>query len=176
MTTRGDGERYGRILRRISTPMEGGGGRASSTSLLVGHDAQPASRAAVRVTADLAVRLGADLHVVHVVDLSDTPIDADAADWEEAAAKALAALAADARSLLAGFDIGWTYHACHGDPAELLGRVAEEHGVLFVSVGTTSRGLVRRFMEGGSVSKRLMRRHDFPVLVVPAPPEITLET
>jgi nucleotide-binding universal stress UspA family protein len=168
VTTRGDQERYGRILRRMSTPMGGGDGEPV-TSLLVGHDEQPASRAAVRVAADLAVRLGAYLHVVHVVDLSDTPIDADSADWEQGAAKALVALHEDARKLLSGFDIGWTYHACHGDPAELLARVAEEHGALFVAVGTTSRGLVRRLMEGGSVSRRLMRRHDFPVLVVPEP-------
>jgi nucleotide-binding universal stress UspA family protein len=166
LTTRGDEERYGRILRRISTPMEGGGRTEAATQLLVGHDEQPASRAAVRFTADLAVRLGADLHVVHVVDLSDTPIDADAADWEDAAGRALIALQEDARELLKGFDIGWTYHACHGDPAELLARVADEHRALFIAVGSTSRGLVRRFMEGGSVSRRLMRRHALPV---PAP-------
>jgi nucleotide-binding universal stress UspA family protein len=168
VTTRGEDERYGRILRRISTPM-GGGEAEPATALLVGHDEQPASRAAVRLTADLAVRLRAHLHVVHVVDLSDTPIDADTVDWEMGAAKSLVALHEDARKLLSGFDIGWTYHACHGDPAELLARVAEEHGALFVAVGATSRGLVRRVMEGGSVSRRLMRRHDFPVLVVPAP-------
>jgi nucleotide-binding universal stress UspA family protein len=164
-----DSERYGRILRRISTPMGGGEQEHSATSLLVGHDAQPASRAAVRYAADLAVRLNAHLHVVHVVDLSDTPIDADAAEWENGAHQALEALHEDARELLEGFDIAWTYHACHGDPAELLARVADEHQVLLVAVGATSRGLARRLMEGGSVSRRLMRRHDVPVLVVPAP-------
>jgi nucleotide-binding universal stress UspA family protein len=164
-----DAERYGRILRRISQPMTAGPAPDGGQALLVGHDSQPASRAAVRYAADLAVRLGAYLHVVHVVDLSDTPIDADAADWEERAREALSSLQEDARKLLEGFDVGWTYHACHGDPAELLSRVAEEHGVMLIAVGATSRGMARRFMEGGSVARRLMRRHGIPVLVVPAP-------
>lgn len=168
MTTGSDAEQYGRILRRVSTPMAGDGS-PGATQLLVGHDMQPASRAAVRFTADLAARLGAYLHVVHVVDLADTPIDADSAEWDDRARAALEVLHDDARKLLAGFDIGWTYHACHGDPAELLARVADEHGVLFVAVGATGRNLTRRLMEGGSVSRRLLRRHTIPVLVVPEP-------
>jgi nucleotide-binding universal stress UspA family protein len=169
MTTGTDAEQHGRILRRISTPMAGEV-PAGVTQLLVGHDMQPASRAAVRFTADLAARLGAYLHVVHVVDLADTPIDADCAEWDSRARVALEALHGDARTLLEGFDLGWTYHACHGDPAELLARVAEEHGVLFVAVGATGRNFTRRLMEGGSVSRRLLRRHTIPVLVVPEPP------
>ncbi|HEX4431298.1 MAG TPA: universal stress protein [Frankiaceae bacterium] len=168
MASGSDGEQHGRILRRISTPMAGDAPQGC-TQLLVGHDVQPASRAAVRFTADLAARLGAYLHVVHVVDLADTPIDADSAEWDTRARTALEALHSDAQKLLEGFDIGWTYHACHGDPAELLYRVADEHGVLFVAVGATGRNLTRRLMEGGSVSRRLMRRHTIPVLVVPEP-------
>ena len=168
MATGSDGE-HGRILRRISTPMAGDG-PDGATQLLVGHDLQPASRAAVCFTADLAVRLGAYLHVVHVVDLADTPIDADSAEWDAKARVAMQALHDDARGLLEGFDIGWTYHACHGDPAELLARVAEEHGALFIAVGATGRNLTRRLMEGGSISRRLLRRHTVPVLVVPQPP------
>ncbi len=164
-----EGEQHGRILRRVSTAMAGEGADGA-TQLLVGHDVQPASRAAVRFTAELAARLGAYLHVVHVVDLADTPIDADSAEWDEKSRKALQLLHEDARSLLDGLDIGWTYHACHGDPAELLARVAEEHGVLLVAVGATGRNLTRRLMEGGSVSRRLLRRHTLPVLVVPEPP------
>jgi nucleotide-binding universal stress UspA family protein len=167
--SRSDADRYGRILRRISQPMTAGPQPGGGPALLVGHDSQPASRAAVRYAADLAVRLGAHLHVVHVVDLSDTPIDADSADWEESARKALQGLQQDAGSLLEGFDVGWTYHACHGDPAELLFRVAEEHEAMLIAVGATSRGLARRFMEGGSVARRLMRRRGIPVLVVPSP-------
>lgn len=169
MDTRQDEEKYGRILHRISMPMTERGDAEPVSALVVGHDSQPASRAAVRYAADLAERLGAHLHVVHVVDLSDTPIDADSADWEQRAHKALEALQADARELLAGYDIGWTYHACHGDPAELLARVAEEYGVMLIAVGATSRGMARRFMEGGSVARRLMRRHSIAVLVVPSP-------
>ena len=74
-----------------------GEGRDGVTALLVGHDVHAASREAVRFTADLAARLGAYLHVVHVVDLADTPIDADSAEWDDEARAAMQALHDDAR-------------------------------------------------------------------------------
>lgn len=167
MTTRYDHDRYGRSLPRISTPMAAETG--TTTQLLVGHDAQPASRAALRFAAQMAARLDAHLHVVHVVELADTPIDADSAQWDAGAEEALVILHEDAKRLLEGFDIGWTYHSCHGDPAERLARVAEEQGVLFIAVGATRRNLTRRVVEGSSVSRRLIRHHGLPVLIVPEP-------
>lgn len=165
-----------RVGRRISTAM-GGDWRPGSAQLLVGHDTHPASQAAVRVTADLAARLGAYLHIVHVVGLADTPVDADSSDWDEAARDTLRSLEADAKSLLAGTSVNWTYHACNGDPVELLASIAVEYEVLFIAVGDTERNLARRLMEGGSVSKRLLRGYGKPVLVVPAPHhEVTPES
>jgi nucleotide-binding universal stress UspA family protein len=48
----------------------------------VGHCRDAASHAALEVAANLAVRLHAELHVVHCIDLSDYPIHPDAHDWE----------------------------------------------------------------------------------------------
>jgi nucleotide-binding universal stress UspA family protein len=164
-----DGE-HGRSMRRLSTQMRGDSD-PGSTQLLVGHDSHPASIAAVRFAGDLASRLHAYLHVVHVVDLGDTPIDADSAEWDEAAHRTVVKLQADARDLLADFTLDWSYHACHGDPVELLARIAVEYDVMLVAVGATGRNLTRRLMEGGSVSRRLLRNHAKPVLVVPEPPQ-----
>ncbi len=53
--------------------------------IVVGVNRDPASQEALIVAADLARRLHAHLHVVHVVDLADYPIDPDASDWEQRA-------------------------------------------------------------------------------------------
>jgi nucleotide-binding universal stress UspA family protein len=161
---------HGRSMRRLSTQMRSDS-KPGSPHMLVGHDSHPASRAAVRLAADLASRLSAYLHVVHVVDLGDTPIDADSAEWDDAANQTVIKLQADARELLADFTLDWSYHACHGDPVELLARIAVEYDVMLVAVGATGRNITRRLLEGGSVSRRLLRYHAKPVLVVPEPPQ-----
>ena len=45
----------------------------------------PASHVALHTAAALATNLQARLEVVHVIDLSDFPIDPDSADWDTAA-------------------------------------------------------------------------------------------
>jgi nucleotide-binding universal stress UspA family protein len=140
-----------------------------AAQLLVGHDSHPASEAAVRVAADLAVRLDAHLHVVHVVGLDDTKVDLDSPHWREAEQDAIVELAAGATRLLAGADIGWSYHAGTGEPVDLLASLAVEYEVLFIVVGVTERNLYRRLTEGGSVSRKLLREYAKPVLVVPGP-------
>jgi nucleotide-binding universal stress UspA family protein len=158
--------------RRLSRLMRGESltAGAGTAQLLVGHDSHPASEAAVRVAADLAVRVGAHLHVVHVVGLDDTKVDLDSPHWREAEQDALVELAGDATRLLAGADIDWTYHAGTGEPVDLLASLAVEYEVLFIIVGATERNLYRRLTEGGSVSRKLLRDYAKPVLVVPEPP------
>ena len=55
--------------------------QAPQTRLVLGHDHHPYSQNALTVAAALARRLRAEVHVVHSIDLSDYPIDPDAADW-----------------------------------------------------------------------------------------------
>ncbi len=153
-----------RLMRGESRPAG-----TDAAQLLVGHDSHPASEAAVRLAADLAVRLGAHLHVVHVVGLDDTKVDLDSPHWREAEQDALVELAAGATRLLAGADIDWTYHAGTGEPVDLLASLAVEFKVLFIVVGVTEHNLYRRLTEGGSVSRKLLREHATPVLVVPGP-------
>lgn len=49
-----------------------------SSHVVLGYRAGPPGNAVLVTGADLAARLNATLHVVHVVDLSDYPIDPDA--------------------------------------------------------------------------------------------------
>jgi nucleotide-binding universal stress UspA family protein len=55
----------------------------AATTLVVGHSNDPAGDYALIVAADLAQRLHARLHIVHVVETGDYPADCDTADWDE---------------------------------------------------------------------------------------------
>jgi nucleotide-binding universal stress UspA family protein len=137
----------------------------------VGHCRDAASHAALEVAADLAVRLHAELHVVHCIDLSDYPIDPDAHDWEAQAQATLAEEQRQVRQALVEHPGRWTYHAAHGHPVALLAQIAEEHDALFIVVGNHGEGFspaLRRLMHGRSVSHGLIGRKRRPVLVVTA--------
>jgi hypothetical protein len=57
--------------------------------LVVGHRRSCGSDDVLSVAGDLARRLGAVVHVVHAISLDDYPVDPDAADWEDQAAREL---------------------------------------------------------------------------------------
>jgi nucleotide-binding universal stress UspA family protein len=154
--------------RRLSLTV--GGDEDAHTNLVMGFDLSPGSRCALDVAADLAQRLDARLHVVHVIDLSDYPIDPDAADWEERARKTLALEHETVRTVLRTFNGPWTYHAWHGEPAVLLARVADEYDAFMVIIGARRDGVgaVINHLLSRSVSGNLTgRRGHRPVLVVP---------
>ena len=145
------------------------------TTLVVGHSRDPSSDHALAVAADLGRRLRARLHVVHVVDIGDYPIDIDAADWEEQGQQKLAAQRNRVERILDDTGVGWTYEACRGDPAVELARAVEEHDALLIVVGTRGEGLrvaILRLIEP-SVSHGVINCQHRPVLVVPAPETAT---
>lgn len=139
-------------------------------NLVMGFDLSPASRCALGIAADLARRLQARLHVVHVIDLSDYPIDPDAGDWEEQASRNLAREQDIVRDALSSFNGQWTYHAWHGEPAVLLARVADEYDAFLIVIGARRDGfgaaishLLARSISGNLTGRRGHR----PVLIVP---------
>ncbi|MCE0764387.1 universal stress protein [Pseudonocardia kujensis] len=155
---------HARRVRHTATPSQ-----APHAHLVLGHDHHPRSVVALTVAADLARRLQAQLHVVHGIDLSDYPIDPDAADWEQQARRALDAQHQQVAAALADCDTGWSYHAWRGDPVELLTAVAEETDALMIIVGSRGEGpgkVVDRILER-SVSHGLIAHQHRPVLVVP---------
>lgn len=85
--------------------------------LVVGFDQHPASRAALTYAIDIAGRLNAFLHVAHVVDTDDLPIDPDSNDWEQRIADAVEQERREACAMLAAMAGNWAYHSEEGDPA-----------------------------------------------------------
>lgn len=160
--------------RKPGPELRADGPRATTeptTHVVLGYRASPHGRAVLQHGADLAMRLGAALHVVHVVDLSDYPIDPDSPDWEQQARKTLAAEQHDVESALADSPGSWTYHAAHGDPVALLRQVADSYDALMFVVG--SRGeragsvISRLLGTRPSVSHGLIAYSHRPVLVIP---------
>ena len=138
-------------------------------SLVVGYMDDPEGTNALRFSIALANRLNADLHLVHVIDLRDFPLDPDQVDWEEGSVEILHHTKGHVRSELIGFAGEWTYQAVRGDPVKALRDHATLHDAFMVIVGThgdhPGAGLMRLF--GGSVSRGLVRHLNRPILVVP---------
>lgn len=154
------------------TDLDDGESTTCAKGLVVGWDRQPMSTAALQCAIDLARHLNAHLHVVHVVDVDDLPVDPDASDWSQQIDADLDAGANSARVLLdrLGED-DWTYRTVHGRPPEVLADLAEEVGAVMIVLGAP-RGGMHSFIDtfaGQSVSHQLARKHGRPVLLVPEP-------
>ena len=146
-------------------------GSEPTTHVVLGYRASPYGEAVLHHGAELATRLGAALHVVHVVDLCDYPIDPDSPDWEEQAQNTLAAEQRGVEAALADLPGSWTYHAAHGDPVTLLRQVADRYDALMFIVGSrgeSAGGVISRLLgTRPSVSHGLIARSHRPVLVIP---------
>lgn len=160
------GGRDWRVPLRIEGPAAG---TPASTHLVVGFDRHRASHAALSFAIELAARLNAYLHVVHVVDVEDLPVDPDAGDWEQRIIDGLERERAEAKALLAASPGNWTYHSHRGDPARLLRAIADAHDAAMILVGTPRRDLMSRMERilGDSVSARLIQHSRRPVVLVP---------
>ncbi len=142
-------------------------GRPTS-AIVVGFDRSAASLAALGKAAELGGRMGAELHVVHAVDLDDYPVDPDGDDWEEQAATNLEEEHQRVTAALAGYPCPWSYLPVRAEPAEALTRTAEQVDAAMIVVGVRSHGWrhVLERLAGPSVSHRLINHCHRPVLVV----------
>ncbi|MFF2397416.1 universal stress protein [Nocardia sp. NPDC058114] len=155
---------------RTPTRVDGPAGpRPPSSHLVVGFDRHHTSHAALEFAIGLAGQLNAHLHVAHVIDTDDLPIDSDAADWDHAITAVIEHERDEACSRLAALGGNWTYHCHHGQPAHVLSSIAETHDAAMIVIGTPRAGLmplVERLL-GGSVSAQLIHHSHRPVLLVP---------
>ena len=136
--------------------------------LIVGYDGHERSASTLRFAADFATRLNAQLHVVHVVDLDDYPIDPDSAFWEERAVESIQEEREAASAALKDWTGSWSYDVERGDPVKALTRVAAQKSALLIVVGARAGGVLHHLIAAhGSVTNDVARQ-GFPVLVAPA--------
>ena len=144
-----------------------------SKCLLVATDFSGTSREVLRLAREVALALGARVHLLHVIaDPARLPwtIDAGPAivelerSWREQAARALEH-ARDEAGLPAHLT---DMTVAMGDAAhEIVAAAADLHAHLIV-LGTHGHGLVARLVMG-SVADKVLRHADRPVLIVPHP-------
>jgi len=138
-------------------------------ALVVGYDRHLASRAALLFAAELAGALNVALHVVHVVDRSDSPINVEAASSAGATERRLEGERRHVAAALDAADVQWSYHVMDGDPVAALLAAASEHAASMIVVGRPEQGLVATVghIVTGAVARTLIRRSQRPVVVVP---------
>lgn len=141
----------------------------SPPTLVVGFKDNPEGRNALAHAVQLGARLGAAIHILHVIDLADYPIDPDTSDWEREAQRTVDAEEAEVRALMVDFPGIWTYSTSRGDPLSELRQAADLHDAAMVILGAhgdTPRASLARFLRR-SLSQSLVRSLRRPVLVVP---------
>ncbi|MGC4933739.1 universal stress protein [Gordonia sp. DT30] len=147
---------------------------AARAAIVVGWNRHPDSVAAVRFAVMLAHQLDAHVHVVHIVDLDDEPLDPDAPDWDAQFAATVNEDALAARELLDTLPASWTYHSGHGSAADLIATVADRYSALLVAIGSPRGGLVSHLDRwfGQSVAQRMIGKRRVPLLLVPADTDV----
>ncbi|GAA4392764.1 universal stress protein [Tsukamurella soli] len=139
--------------------------------ILVGWDGSDDGLAVVRFATEIAVRLDAQVDVVHVHDLSDMPEDPDGVDWDEQVQAHLDLLTHRIENELAGLRNGWTYHVARGEaPARLLLRLADDLHAYMLILGSPHAGIFAIIAEvlGHHVARGILaRNHTLPMLFVP---------
>ena len=136
---------------------------------LVPYDFSSHARVALKTALDLARRLGADLHLVHVIHIppyvyhggvyGEAPPPIDTSSMRDAAARSLAEIANEVSSGPCKVEL----HVVEGaGVAEALQRAAEDLGADLIVMGRSER-----FMHLGSTAVRVLRNTDCALLIVP---------
>jgi nucleotide-binding universal stress UspA family protein len=113
--------------------------------IVVGVDGSGTARKAAETARDLAVSLGATLHVVSAFDTDRTEVYGSGSDkWIVSDAGEAEKVAKDVAASLAGTDLKVTYSSARGKPAEALIKEAERFDARMIVVGNRRmRGLGR---------------------------------
>lgn len=142
------------------------------TSILVGIDFSPHSKRAVAEAVQLAKRLQAALHVVHVYEplpvstLESTSLHDDMLSLVSRERAARCGQGVQLCERMVAGRVPYTFHVVDGMPLDgLLEAIAKLKPELVI-VGSHGRGAIKRLLLG-SISTALCHRCPVPLLVVP---------
>lgn len=138
-------------------------------TILVPTDGSPHSVRAAEHGASLAEAFDASVHLVSVVDVRTAAGMFDAGGVDEAF---IERLERDGREAIETVESELAVEPARtellrGDPSETILEYAAEHGADFLAMGTHGRTGLERYI-AGSVTERVVRRADAPVLTVRA--------
>ncbi len=144
--------------------------------ILLPVDGSDEGHPAITYALDLAMELGAEVHVLHVVNtrLPGTAADMDVTGWDEVVdllrnrgADAVDDVAKEARDRDVTTEV---FVTDAGDVANAIVGHVQDHDIELVIMGTHARSGLPRFLLG-SVTERVLRSSPVPVLAVPLHPE-----
>ena len=139
------------------------------SEILVPTDGSPASDAAIEHAIDLADQYGARLHALYVVDGAayssleagaEVVVEALESEGKEATRRVADAAADAGVDCVTSVTSGTAYQSIHD--------YVDEHGIDVVVMGTLGRKGLDRYLLG-SVTERVVRTTDVPVLTVRQP-------
>jgi len=138
-------------------------------SVIIGFDSHPSSRAALTYGATLARQLGTEIHVVHVEDSSDQPVDPDELDYEAELRSNLNRHESQARDLLGADTSDWDFTCVHGPIRDALRRMSDRYPESILVIGERRPGLraLLASVFDRPVASSIVRHTGCPVLVVP---------
>jgi nucleotide-binding universal stress UspA family protein len=141
------------------------------TKILTATDGSEVALRGVQYAAYLATKLGCKVTLIHVVELSATPLSVAAIN-EESRRKFAEDPMESGRSIirlsqkpLADAGIASNYEVMEGRPAEVICKYAIEGKFDLIIVGNQGRGKISRVLLG-SVSSEVVRVAPCPVLVI----------
>lgn len=151
--------------------IDGPGGRPATKNcaLMVGYDGGDISHHALTWSLRFASTVGGSVHVVHVVDLADTPVDPDSGSYEADTETQARRERERATEELGRRDVPWTYDAVYGTPVDALDSFAQRYDASMIVLGASGSGFasVLRRLGGESAANNVARHCSRPVLTVP---------
>jgi nucleotide-binding universal stress UspA family protein len=140
------------------------------TRIVVGYHPSQASLHALGVAKDFGIRMDAEVHVVHGIDLGDFPINPDAVDWEAKAAALIQAEKETVETAMADYPGRWAYHELRKGAYEAIYQIAETFQPAMIVVGhrRSNHGRLTEYLGGLSLGRRLLNGSGYPVLLVTA--------
>lgn len=138
-------------------------------ALVVGYDYHPASRAAVLFAGELAHAMNTAVHVVHIVDIADSPISGAPISSAGADDKRLTSGRQHVADYLDAAHVQWTYRVLNGNPVTALVDAADECAAMLIVIGRPQHGIgpALGHVVTGAVARNLLRTSSRPVAVVP---------
>lgn len=136
--------------------------------ILVAVDGSDQSKRAARLAADIALRFGASLTLMHVIPPLLVPPDAYGLDLGPMAVeqeKLADKLLREAESSLGEPGLEIHRELVHGPPAEMLAEAAKKGGADLIAIGSHGHNAAARVLLG-SVSDRLTHIAEKPTLIV----------
>ena len=136
-------------------------------TILFATDFSPASELPLEYARSLALRFGATLHLVHVLEepfpMGSEVYVAELPEFRERRMQNAQQQLAEIKSTLAGVNV--TSEVGIGNPARQIVRLAEDNECDLIVMGTHGRGAVAHLLMG-SVAERVVRLASCPVLTV----------